>query len=431
MLVEVNNWTRFPHSRSVVIPVNSQDQDIPFRQLSTSFLPYGMGRSMGDSCLNHDNALLFTRGLKRVISFDPVQGRLTAEAGITFDEIIRLALPQGWFLPVTPGTRFVTLGGAVANDVHGKNHHCEATFGHHVIRFQLRRSDGCRLSCSRDENQAWFRATIGGLGLTGLLEWIEVQLKPVLNSWIDCETIRYENVDEFHALSAESTEKFEHVVAWVDSLTTRPLGRGVFMRGNHNRDPQRTERIAPGAAKIKVPFIPPFSLVNQWTLKAFNTAYYWAKPQRKATSVPLGSFFYPLDQIGAFHRMYGPGGMIQWQALIPSKEAAREVLLSALRMGGSFLTVMKVMGNHPPFGLLSFSGPGITIALDFPYSAAVLGALPRLDEIVAAVGGRLYPAKDARMSGSHFRRFYPQWEELRPFIDPRFSSSFWRRVTAS
>jgi hypothetical protein len=203
------------------------------------------------------------------------------------------------------------------------------------------------------------------------------------------------------------------------------------MRGNHNSDPQRKERLAPGDAKVKVPFVPPFSLLNSWTLKAFNTAYYWGKKKHSSATVHLGPFFYPLDQLGAYHRIYGPGGMIQWQALIPSKEAAREILESALRMGGSFLTVMKVMGNHERCGMLSFSGPGITLALDFPYSTSVLEKLPHLDDIVAAAGGRLYPAKDARMSGKHFRKYYPQWEEFLPFVDPRFSSSFWRRVTAS
>jgi hypothetical protein len=389
-----------------------------------------MGRSLGDSCLNDGNALLVTLGLNRVIEFDPNQGRLVAEAGVTLDAILHLVLTHGWFLPVTPGTRFVSLGGAVANDVHGKNHHGAATFGRHVIRFQLRRSDGSRMICSSTENPDWFRATVGGLGLTGLIEWVELQLKPVANSWIDSETIRYGNVEEFHALNAESTEKFEYIVAWVDSFPTRELGRGLFMRGNHNRDPGRTERKAPSAPKVKVPFVLPVSLLNPWTLQAFNMAYYWAKPRHKVETVPLGPFFYPLDGIGAYHRLYGPGGMVQWQGLVPSREAARAVLSSAMRLGGSFLTVMKVMGDHEPCGLLSFSGPGITIALDFPYSTRLLEKLPQLDEIVAEAGGRIYPAKDARMSGRNFRRFYPHWEKLLPYIDPRFSSSFWRRVMA-
>jgi FAD/FMN-containing dehydrogenase len=427
MLVDVQNWARFPRSRSIVIPVNSQSQEIPFDRMNTSFLPHGLGRSMGDSCLNSDNTLLTTNGLHRIITFDGTTGTLVAEAGATFDSIIRHALPSGWFLPVTPGTRFVTLGGAIANDVHGKNHHAASTFGRHVTRFQLRRSDGTRLLCSRAENPEWFHATVGGLGLTGLMEWAEVRLKRVVNSWIDTETIRYGDLSEFFSLTDESTVTHEYVVAWVDTLSRVP-GRGVFIRGNHNGDPERTERHPPGSPFITMPLIPPFSLLNRATLKAFNTAFYRARPSTRSTREAIGPFFYPLDAIGAWHRMYGPGGMVQWQGLVPTRDAARAILFAAAKTGGSFLTVMKVMGDHCREGLLSFSGAGITIALDFAYSKGVLEMLPRLDEIVAEAGGRLYPAKDARMSGQHFRRFYPQWQQLLPFIDPKFSSSFWRRV---
>jgi hypothetical protein len=430
MLTEVQNWARFPSSRSLIIPVNSRDQEIPFHESGLSFLPYGMGRSLGDSCLNDGNALLMTRGLDRIIAFDAECGRLIAEAGVTFDAIMRLSIPRGWFLPVTPGTRFVSVGGAVANDVHGKNHHCAGTFGHHVIRFELRRSDGNRLLCSAEENADWFRATIGGLGLTGLIQWVEVQLKPITNSCIDSEIIRYGDVDEFYALNEESVHKYEYAVAWADTLSRRGLGRGLFMRGNHNLDPGRKIRKAPTGPHLGIPRILPFSLLNTGTIKVFNNLFYNARPARKTAVLPIRPFFYPLDSIGAYHRIYGPGGMIQWQGLIPSREAVREVLTASADVGGSFLTVMKVMGDRASAGLLSFSGSGVTIALDFPYSGKVLEMLPRLDDIVAAAGGRLYPAKDARMSPANFRRYFPQWQELLPFVDPRFSSSFWRRVTA-
>ena len=388
-----------------------------------------MGRSLGDSCLNDGNVLLTTRGLNRVIAFDAESGRITAEAGVTFDEIMTLSIPQGWFLPVTPGTRFVSVAGAVANDVHGKNHHCAGTFGHHVLRFSLRRSDGTRIICSAQENSKSLRATIGGLGLTGLIEWVEVQLKPISNSWIDSETIRYGSLDEFYALNEESCAKFEYVVAWVDTLSPKGLGRGVFFRGNHNKDPERRERKTPSRTWVTVPGVFPFSAFNTTTIRAFNTAFYWARPARKTAVVPMLPFFYPLDSLGEYHRLYGPGGMVQWQGLIPDRTAVREVLAASADVGGSFLTVMKVMGDNPSAGLLSFSGAGVTIALDFPYSPRVLEKLPRLDAIVAETGGRLYPAKDARMSGENFRKYFPQWRELLPFIDPRFSSSFWRRVT--
>jgi FAD/FMN-containing dehydrogenase len=435
MQVEVESWGRFPRSRSELIPLSWRDQYIPFDQMGGSFLPYGMGRSYGDLCLNDGNAVLATRGLDKVIAFDDRSGRLIAEAGITFDAILRLAIPRGWFLPVTPGTRFVTLGGAIANDVHGKNHHRAGAFGHHVIRFQLRRSDGSRLLCSAAENSDWFRSTIGGLGLTGLIEWAEVQLKPIVNSWMDAETIRFGDLDEFYALTSTAEENSEYLVAWVDSLSIRRLGRGVLIRGNHNADRRRTELRPPGEQRLTVPGVVPINLLNRFTIKLFNTAYYRAKSaQRKPSLINFEPFFYPLDAIGSWNRLYGPGGMLQWQALIPlsSSDATREILSAAARSGsGSFLTVMKVMGNHPSAGVLSFSGRGLTIAFDFPNSAGLMKVLSRLDDIVAEAGGRLYPAKDARMSGSNFRRFYPQWQTLLPYVDPRFSSSFWRRVTES
>lgn len=433
MSVEVQSWGRFPRSRSVVLPLSWRDQPIPSNGSNTSFLPHGMGRSYGDSCLNDGNTLLATRGLDRLITFNPDSGRLVAEAGITFDAVLQFAIPRGWFLPVTPGTRFVTLGGAIANDVHGKNHHRAGTFGDHVIRFELRRSDGSRLLCSAEENPGWFRATVGGLGLTGLIEWAEVQLKPISNSFIDSETIRYGDLDEFFTLSSESEANYEYVVAWVDSLAISRLGRGRFIRGNHNTDPDRTGRHAPNASKLVVPFNVPFSLLNRHTLKLFNTAYYRSKFARHSiATVPLEPFFYPLDAIAQWNRIYGRGGLIQWQALIPMphRNASREILSLAARSGsGSFLTVMKVMGDRPPAGLLSFSGHGITIALDFPYDSGLINVLTRMNDIVAEAKGRLYPAKDATMSAQHFRRFYPQWESLLPYVDPRFSSSFWRRVT--
>jgi FAD/FMN-containing dehydrogenase len=435
MQVEIESWGRFPRTRSELISLNWSDQEIPFQQLGGSFLPYGMGRSYGDLCLNDGNTILATKRLDRVRAFDHQSGRFVAEAGITFDAILRLAIPRGWFLPVTPGTRFVTLGGAIANDVHGKNHHRAGTFGHHLVRFQLRRSDGSRLLCSADENADWFRATVGGLGLTGLIEWAEVQLKPIANSWVDAESIRFGDLDEFFALSSASEQEYEYLVAWIDSLALRRVGRGVFIRGNHNTDLQRTERRPPKRHKLNVPNLFGMNLLNRHSIKLFNTVYYWAKNvQRGTATIHFEPFFYPLDAIGSWNRFYGSRGLLQWQALIPlsARDAARDILTAAARSGsGSFLTVMKVMGGQTPAGLMSFSGPGVTIAFDFPNQANVRKLLSRLDGIVAETGGRLYPAKDAVMSGKHFRQFYPQWEELLARVDPCFSSSFWRRVTES
>src|ERR1035438_6474873 len=193
--------------------------------------------------------------------------------------------------------------------------------------------------CSAQENSEWFRATIGGLGLTGLIEWVEVQLKPISNSWIDSEMIRYGSLDEFYALNEESVAKFEYVVAWVDTLSAK--GRGIFMRGNHNRDPQRRERKIPSRTWVTVPGVLPVSLFNTATIKIFNTGLYWGRAARKTAVVPMLPFFYPLDSLGKYHRLYGPGGMIQWQGLMPAGDAVREVLEASKDLGAPVLPLVR------------------------------------------------------------------------------------------
>ena len=198
-------------------------------------LPFGMGRSYGDCCLNDGGVLLNTAGMSRVSSgLIRGQGLIRCEAGISLEDILKFTVPQGWFLPVTPGTKFITLGGATANDVHGKNHHRVGTFGRHIRRLELLRSDGRRLICSPEENPEWFAATIGGLGLTGLITWVEFSLRKIASAMIEMETIKFQNLDDFFEITVESDQRFEHTVAWVDCLSRGDaLGRGIFMRGNH------------------------------------------------------------------------------------------------------------------------------------------------------------------------------------------------------
>lgn len=395
-------------------------------------LAHGSGRSYGDSCLNPNGHLLLTRGLDRFIQFDPSSGVLRCEAGVTLSEILQLVVPQGWFLPVTPGTRHATVGGAIANDVHGKNHHSSGTFGEHVIRFELLRSSGERILCEQVEGSGMFAATVGGLGLTGLITWAELQLRRIPGEWLATESIRFSNLDEFFQLSAESASRYEYTVAWVDCLASgKALGRGHFLRGNHATvlEPPRTPRL-----NVSMPFTPPLSLVNRLTLAPFNQAYYYRQlSRRRLAFTHYTSYFYPLDGIGAWNRMYGPHGFLQHQCVIPPRHASdaiKELLCEIARSGaGSFLAVLKEFGNRESRGLLSFPRPGTTLALDFPNSGPeVFTLLDRLDEIVAAANGAVYPAKDARMSGKLFRSAYPSWSEFQRFIDPKFSSGFWRRV---
>jgi FAD/FMN-containing dehydrogenase len=399
-----------------------------------TLLPFGNGRSYGDVCLNDGGALIDVRPLNRLVAFDAVGGRITCEAGVLLSEILEIAVPRGWFLTVTPGTQFVTVGGAIANDVHGKNHHRAGSFGCHVYRFELLRSDGSRLICSATENQDWFRATVGGLGLTGLITWAEIQLKPIVTPFMEQEVIKFAGLDEFYTLSDESDGGFEYTVAWVDCLATgRHLGRGHFIRGNHSKvKPSR-----PGndpKARLGIPVDIPFSVVNRLSLKLFNWIYFHRQMRRtRASTVHYAPFFYPLDSIPGWNRMYGPRGFVQYQCVIPhenGRAAIQEILtrISRAKMG-SFLAVLKVFGDTPSPGLLSFSSPGVTLALDFPVATAgTLGLLNELDDITCSAGGKVYPAKDARMSAGHFERYFPNWRQLVAYMDPRFSSGFWRRV---
>lgn len=398
-------------------------------------MPFGNGRSYGDSCLNEGGVLLDARGLDRFIAFDAATGVVVCEAGVLLDEILQLAVPRGWFLPVTPGTRYVTVGGAIANDVHGKNHHRTGTFGGHVRRFELMRSDGTRLICSSEQHSEWYRATIGGLGLTGLVLWAEVALRPIYNPYMSVETIRYRRLEDFFALSKDSDQDFEYTVAWLDCMAgDSQLGRGIFMRANHapalcRAQPRERRR------HLRMPVDIPFSLVNKASLETFNWLYYHKAPKaRRREIVHHVSFFYPLDAIAGWNRIYGRKGFMQYQCVIPFADgpgAVREVLTRIAASGaGSFLSVMKVFGDKASPGLMSFPRPGVTIALDFAnHGDRTLRLLEALDRIVADAHGAVYPAKDARMSAASFDRYFPNWREFAPYIDPRFSSSFWRRVT--
>ncbi len=430
------SWGRYPHApHRAVVPVRWRDDVIDLAAIEGPALPYGWGRSYGDSCLNEGGTLLDTGPLNRFMDFDDTTGLLRCEAGVTLADILALIVPRGWFLPTTPGTKFITVGGAIANDVHGKNHHKAGTFGCHVTRFELLRSDGERMICSPDENAELFRATIGGLGLTGLILWAEIRVRRVAGPFIAKEQIRFRCVDEFFEISADSDERFEHTMAWVDCLATgQHLGRGLFMRGNYAWPKHIPRKAAEPRSLFTVPVQLPAFVLNLATVKAFNGLYYRSQLTKRAHQVvPYDPFFYPLDAIYEWHRLYGAPGFLQYQFVIPyaqDRTAIKDILTQISQSGVvSFLAVLKVFGNVPSPGMLSFPRPGVTLALDFPFRGQrTLALLNRLDQVVREHGGVLYPAKDARMSAETFQACYPQWQEFARYIDPKFSSSFWRRV---
>jgi FAD/FMN-containing dehydrogenase len=427
-----HSWGRFPQASHTVISVIDRHRSLSAQD--RAMLPYGNGRSYGDSCLNDGGALLYTKALDHFIEFNPESGELECEAGVQLADILDLVVPQGWFVPVTPGTRFITIGGAIANDVHGKNHHHAGNFGRHVLGMELLRSDGSRRMCSPTENPEWFAATVGGLGLTGLITRARIQLRRIAGPWMSAEVHRFENLAGFFRLSAASDRDYEYTVAWIDCLASgRNLGRGLFTRANHA--PANPDRRPPAPSRrLRVPFTPPLSLINKLTLRGFNALYYHRQRQPVAhATTHYEPHFYPLDAIGDWNRIYGPRGFLQYQCVVPPG-AAEDGIAQLLRLiassgTGSFLAVLKQFGPLGSPGMLSFPRPGTTLALDFPHQGkATLALLDQLDDVVAEAGGAVYPAKDARMSGAHFRQYFPAWESFRPFIDPRFSSSFWRRV---
>ena len=406
------SWGRIVWAAHEHAPVHSRHASIEASirrngsgQLPT-MLPFGNGRSYGDCNLNPGGILLDTRSLDRFIDFNPDTGVLSCEAGVLIDDILRLVVPQGWFPAVTPGTRFVTVGGAIANDVHGKNHHRAGSFGHHVLELELLRSDGSRIVCSPERQADWFAATIGGLGLSGLITCAKLQLRRVANACIDSETLRFRSLDEFFELSAASDTDWDYTVSWIDCTSSgQELGRGLFSRGNHAL-PGADASLAPRARATmqaesgrRLPLTPPFSLVNALTLKAFNALYFHRQRGDRVRALQhYRPFFYPLDAVLEWNRLYGPRGFYQYQCVLPDANragSARRMLEAIAASGmGSILAVLKQFGALPSRGLLSFPMSGTTLALDFPNRGERLHRLfEALDRIVLDAGGRLYPPR--------------------------------------
>jgi decaprenylphospho-beta-D-ribofuranose 2-oxidase len=370
----------------------------------------GNGRSYGDSALNPE-ATLSTRKLNRMLAFDPQSGVLTAEAGVILGDVIAAFLPRGWFPSVTPGTKFVTIGGAIAADVHGKNHHVDGGFGNFTDWIDVMGPDGEVIRASRDENPELFQWTVGGMGLTGVILRAAIRLRRVESGWIRQETIAAPNLAA--AMDAfEENADAPYSVAWIDTLATgADLGRSLVMLGRHaeleslpNR--YRAQPFAqPAKSLLTMPFNAPGFALNRYTVRAFNSLYYRMGAAKRGLSYQAWDpYFYPLDSILKWNRIYGRRGFVQFQCVLPDDSAREglEALLSTIAEAGSssFLSVLKKMG--PESGGLSFPMPGYTLALDFPVSEKVLALMDQLDAITLDHGGRFYLAKDARMRAETF-----------------------------
>lgn len=427
-----DSWGNLYRSNQRVVPYAWRSHTLPDCNGQT-WLPVGARRSYGDVCVNHDGIVLDVTHLNRFINFDVERGLLRCEAGVSLNAVARLIVPFNWFLPVTPGTSFATVGGAVANDVHGKNHHIAGSFGCHVTAFELLRSNGERLICSPDENKEMFAATIGGLGLTGLLVWVEFSLLRIPGTQLQVESESFSGIQEFVRLSAKAHEEHQYCVSWIDcSAAGGGNLHGIFMQGDHV-DGGEVDFEAPGGMQVPGIVGMGFPLVNRLSVSVFNRLYRWRNGGTRSYRQSMFKYFYPLDALHDWNRIYGPRGFYQFQCVVPpSRVDSIDEILALIRCSGqgSFLSVLKMMGTVKSPGLTSFSRPGMTLALDFPNKGnATKVLLNRLEVIVAESGGALYPAKDALMSGESFRQFFPRWEELLQFIDPAVSSTFWRRVT--
>lgn len=400
----------------------------------SSTLPFGNGRSYGDSCLNCTGDLLDTRPLNHLISFDQDKGLLCAEAGTTLVELLAVIVPAGWFLPVSPGTAQVTLGGCLANDVHGKNHHRDGTFGRFVDSFRIIRSSGETLVCSPTQNAGLFAATIGGLGLTGLVTELELRLMPIQSTDLNVRFELFNGLNEFVQLSAHYKTEYQYTVAWLDCTATgKKLARGVFMAANHA--PQGSLRVQRLASRLSIPTALPEWLLNRYSVRAFNSAYYlrhrWL--DGRVASRSYSAFFYPLDAIDQWNHIYGGRGFHQYQFVVPpGAEAVLDVILKQVAVSGlgSILAILKEFGIAESPGMLSFPRPGWCLALDFTNNGSRTAALiSTLNAQVAAAGGAAYPAKDRLMSAASFQQYFPLHAEFSRWVDPGFSSDFWRRVS--
>lgn len=431
----LKSWGNYPNLPcQTVLRYSDLRKKLPYSG-TCPFLPRGLGRSYGDSCLNSNGKIVEMTEEDYFIEFDALNGILTTRAGISFDQILKMIVPKAWFLPVTPGTKFITVGGAVANDIHGKNHHSAGCFGNHILSFKLLRSDGQILECSDSENRELFLATIGGLGLTGIILEVKFKLLKLSSSFIEQQISTFYSLDQFIELS-DAQNGSAYTVAWVDCLAGKEL-RGIFFSGNHAASNERSvdNFQIHKRPKLNVPISLPEVLLNGLTIRAFNEFYFQTQKRKNSLSrIHYEPFFYPLDSIANWNRLYGRRGFLQYQFVVPrTKEgfiALNQILslIKASRMG-SFLAVLKMFGEIPSKGILSFARPGITLALDFANTGDnLLALLNRCDQILLEVGGAVYPAKDSRMGHKMFKASFPRLDEFLSFKDPQISSSFWKRV---
>ena len=435
----MSGWGRYPKADQTVERPEKASQ---LSMFDGSVLARGRGRAYGDAALNSAGKVVLTERLDRFLEFDSEQGLLKIEAGATIKDVLDAMVPKGWFVPVTPGTKYSSIGGCIAADVHGKNHHVDGSFGQHVLAMDVVLADGARVVCSPNELSDVFWATIGGMGLTGIIESATFKLIPIETAFMKVRHRRCGNLDVAFNLMEDEKHDDRYSVCWIDCLSRgRKLGRSVLITGHHAAKGE-VPLMSQTPLKVKERRVKVFKrdwpgfMLNPWSIRLFNSLYYLREGSRGEFRTDYNTFFYPLDRMHNWNRMYGKRGFVQYQFVVPRENAREGVrkaidLLSRTRRA-SFLAVLKRMGPASQ-GLLSFPMDGYTLALDIPLTNDLVDFLKKLDEIVLAHKGRVYLAKDSRLPASTFRAMYPRLDEflaVKRSVDPenRFTSDMARRL---
>jgi len=422
MKKQIANWGNYPviESNEEYFSFPEQLQELLSRD--ASFIPRGNGRCYGDASLAQTT--ISTLKFDKILSFDKSTGVFECQSGLTLDQILEVIVPAGWFLPVTPGTKFITVGGAVASDVHGKNHHIDGSFSNHILEMEIVLASKESLVCSPQIHPDLFEATCGGMGLTGIISRVKFQLKKIGTSFIRQKQVKASNLEELIRLF-DQYNHYTYSVAWIDCLKKgKDFGRSILMLGEHaspedlNEKQKQDPLQLPKKKQINFPFNLPSWVLNSFTVKAFNFLFYQKNLKREINNV-IGyePFFYPLDAILHWNRGYGKNGFVQYQFVLPleAKKGLIEILNAISDKGlGSFLAVLKVFGKQE--SIISFPREGYTLALDFPVKSGLLEFLDELDQIVLRYGGRLYMSKDARMKPEILRRGYPGLDRFKEIV---------------
>ncbi len=433
MVKQLSNWGNYPVLDCDESSFTQEEQLTQYVNSHDHIIARGNGRCYGDASLGEHS--ISTLRYDKVLHFDTENGIFECQAGITLDQVLAIIVPRGWFLPVTPGTKFITIGGAVASDVHGKNHHAEGSFSNHVISMDVLTGVGF-MSCSPENNPDLFWATCGGMGLTGVITKVRFRLKKIETAYIRQKQIKAENLDEIIRLFDEYKD-YTYSMAWIDCLKKgKNFGRSILIVGEHATKEELSGKqsaaplLLPGKLKLTVPFNLPSFILNNFTVKAFNMLYY-AKNYKKEMNgvVPYEPFFYPLDAIHHWNRGYGKQGFVQYQFVLPidRKEGLAAIMHRISDKGwGSFLAVLKVFGRQDD--LISFPMEGYTLALDFPVRKGLFPFLDELDALVLEYGGKLYLSKDARMQQEVFWKSYPNAERFANIVNTYNPVSKFRSV---